>query len=112
MIHAMDQGTQSKEGGMDASDGSGNNRRNNGSESNRRSDGSVSNQRSDGSERNNRSDGSGTNRRSDGSGSNRRNNVCYKQSIGEKSMDQGAIDLAMDVTSGETEGAMDQGAND
>ena len=54
-----------------------------GSESNRRSDGSVSNQRSDGSERNNRSDGSGTNRRSD-----------------------------VDVTSGEIEGAMDQGAND
>ena len=42
-------GTQSKERWMDASNGSGNNRRNNGSESNRRSDGSVSNQSSDGS---------------------------------------------------------------
>ncbi len=29
----------------------------------------------------------------------------------EEAMDQGAIDWAMDVTSGETEGAMDHGAS-
>jgi hypothetical protein len=54
--------------------------------------GSDSNRRSDGSERNKRSHGSGINRRSYGSGSNRRNNECYKQSIGEQAMDQGAIE--------------------
>ena len=39
------------------------------------------------------------------------NTECYKQSIGEQAMDQGAIEWAMDVTSGEIEGAMDQGAS-
>ena len=65
--------------------------------------------RSDGSERNKRSNGSGTNRRSDGSGSNRRNDESYKQSIGEQAMDQGVIEWAINVASGEIEGAMDQG---
>ena len=73
MVQAMDQGTQSKERCMDASDGSGTIEGTmNGSDSNRRSDRSVSNGRSDGSERIKRSNGSGTNRKSDGSGSNRR----------------------------------------
>ena len=39
------------------------------------------------------------------------NTECYKQSIGEQAMDQGAIEWAMDVTSGEIEGAMDQGSS-